>query len=415
MNHHKYILLFSFIIFNQTNFFAQNSLSTTSFLATATQQKTIQLANEKLAFQINQDMELPWLEELEIRTETNDFLWKQQEYTVRIQPNTIRQRKAQQSYNNAVLELTKTEQELLLKKALFSRYEWLVEWLKLDQEIIDKEALAIIYQDKLTVVQQSINNLDFDVTDLVKAEEDILENKSRIVQLKAEKAILINTFKYLSNGNNSFDFDKYSIISIDKMINKMTVQSLDSLNSLALERRKNKIDILDKETEIELSEIHNPINYAQVKAGGNGDDFREFVSIGVGIKIPLKGDKKIDLNELDLERLEENNDYLILQEKLVYEQRQLVESVRQLQSQKQFLQKQLDNSQAVFVLNRLLELDESKPSDILDLKEIILKKEQKIKQIDFEILERYVEWLAVSNTMMNRPLQNHLSVTQDSF
>jgi hypothetical protein len=174
------------------------------------------------------------------------------------------------------------------------------------------------------------------------------------------------------------------------------------------------MDILDKETEIELSEINNPISYTQLKVGGNGNNFQEFVSVGFGVRLPLKGDKKLDLNELAFEKMEASGEYSILKEKLTYEQQQLIERTNQLITQKQFLQKQLKNSQAVFVLEKLLETDGSNPSDILDLKEIIIKKEQKINQIDFEILAIYVEWLAVSNKMMERPLQNHL-VSEVSF
>lgn len=411
----KYILISTFFIWNTTLILAQNSISSTTFLSGATVQKTVQAATNKLAVQINQDSELPWLQELEIRTETNDFLWKQQEYVLRVQPNTKRQRNAQRNHHQALMDLSKTEQELVLKKALFTRYEWIIEWLKIEQSIKDKLELQLIYDDKLTIAKQSINNLNFDVTDFVKAEEDVLENQLKIKALEIKKNQLLNTFQYLTNGKNSFVFDKNTMISINQIRNKMTVQSLDSLNSLALERRKNKIDILDKEAEIERSEIYNPINYAQVKAGGNGENFREFVSFGVGIKLPLKGDKKMDLNELDLEKFEASNEYIILKEKLVYEQQQLVTEMNQILVQKQFLQKQLDNSQTVFILERLLKTDDSNPVDILDLKEIIIKKEQKIKQFDFQMFTIYLEWLAVSNKMMERPLQNHLLSEQGLF
>ncbi len=66
----------------------------------------------------------------------------------------------------------------------------------------------------------------------------------------------------------------------------------------------------------------------------------------------------------------------------------------------------LKNSQAV--LDKLLKLEGADPLDILDIKEIIIKKEQKSQQIDLQILNTYVEWLAISNKMMERPLQNHL-------
>ena len=408
MNHRKYLLATTFFVWNFTFVVAQNGLSSTAFLALAEQQTAVQNARQQTEFQANQDAELPWLQELEFRTETNDFLWRQQEYAVRLTPNTKRQRTAQKEYHQAITELSRTEQELVLKNALFIRYEWLVNWLEIEQQISDKLALKVIYKDKLTIAKRSVDDLDFEVTDLVKAEEDLLEIEAEIAELQTKKERLLNAFQYLTNDNATPQFDKNSIITMDKIRNKMTVQLSDSLNSLALERRQNRIAILEKETEIELSEINNPISYTQLKVGGNGNNFQEFVSVGIGVKLPLKGDKKLDLNQLALEKLEESGEYEILKEKLTYEQQELVERVNQLIAQQQFLQNQLQNSQAVFVLEKLLETDGSNPSDILDLKEIILKKEQKIEEINLEILAIYVEWLAVSNKMMERPLQNHL-------
>jgi hypothetical protein len=413
MNHLK-ILITTFFLCNFAFIFAQNGLSSTAFLAAAEQQNTVQIATQQTDFQANQDGELPWLQELEFRTETNDFLWRQQEYVVRVTPNTKRQRIAQKEYHQAITELSKTEAELVFKNALFIRYKWLVEWLEVQQKITDKLVLKVIYEDKLTIEKRKVDNLDFEVTDLVKAEEDLLEIEAEIVELQAKKERLLDAFQHLTNGKNTPQFDGNSAITIEQIRNKMRVQSLDSLNSLALERRQNRMDILDKETEIELSEINNPISYTQLKVGGNGNNFQEFVSVGFGVRLPLKGDKKLDLNELAFEKMEASGEYSILKEKLTYEQQQLIERTNQLITQKQFLQKQLKNSQAVFVLEKLLETDGSNPSDILDLKEIIIKKEQKINQIDFEILAIYVEWLAVSNKMMERPLQNHL-VREVSF
>lgn len=406
----KYIFSLAFILGNIISIFAQNGISSTLFLSSASQQQNVQIANQQVAFQAGQDAELPWLQELEFRTETNDFIWRQQEYAVRVTPNTKRQRNAQTNYHQALNNLSKTEQELILKNALFNRYEWLVDWLKVEQELANKRVLKTVYNDKLTVLKHNVGNLNFKVNDLVKAEEELLEIDADMLKLNIKKQYLLSAFQYLTNRNDTLELDKKRLITTTDILKKMRLQSLDTLNSLALERRKNRIEILDKETEIELSEIHNPISYVQLKGGGgNNVTFREFVSIGVGIKFPLKGDKKLDLNELSLEKLEESGEYLILKSKLERKQKELIEQLEQLIIQQEYLEKQLKNSQAVFVLNKLLEIEDSNPLDILDLKEIIIKKEQKIEAIDLQILKIYVDWLAVSNTMMQQPLQNHLT------
>lgn len=408
----KYFYLFIFSFVNITAIFAQNNISL--FLSSANQQKTVQFANQQVEVQAGQDVNLPWLQKFEFRTETNDFIWTQQEYAIRATPNTKRQRNAQQSYHQAIGELSKTEQEIVLKNALFNRYEWLVKWLEIEQKISDKAALKLIYEDKLTVLKRSVSDLDFKIKDLITAEEELLEIETDILTLKAEQRQLSMAFQYLTGNNNMLELDKNLILTTKQILNKMNLLPLDSLNDLSLERLKNRIEILDKETEIELSKINNPISYLQLKAGGNNNEtFQEFVSVGVGVQLPLKGDKKLDLNELALEKLAESGEYFILKEKLEHRQKEIIATVNALIMEQDFLDRQLKNSQAVFVLSKLLETADANPLDILDLKELILKKEQKIKQIDFEILKNYVDWLAVSNTMMQRPLRNHLVAELD--
>jgi hypothetical protein len=228
MNHLK-ILITTFFLCNFAFIFAQNGLSSTAFLAAAEQQNTVQIATQQTDFQANQDGELPWLQELEFRTETNDFLWRQQEYVVRVTPNTKRQRIAQKEYHQAITELSKTEAELVFKNALFIRYKWLVEWLEVQQKITDKLVLKVIYEDKLTIEKRKVDNLDFEVTDLVKAEEDLLEIEAEIVELQAKKERLLDAFQHLTNGKNTPQFDGNSAITIEQIRNKMRVQSLDSI------------------------------------------------------------------------------------------------------------------------------------------------------------------------------------------
>lgn len=414
MNHLKYSFLLAFSFCNITTFFAQNDLSLTLFLSSASQQKNVQIANQNLEFQSGQDAELPWIQELEFRTETNDFILKQQEYTVRVSPNTKRQRNAQMAFYQATTELSKMERELVLKNALFLRYEWLVEWMKIEQSLEQKTILKVIYNDKLVVLKRSMGDLNFKVKDLVKAEEDLLELDSKVRILTDKKARLLSAFQYLTGANNQLALDKKTLITTTQILDKIEFRTLDSTNSLALNRKQKRIEILDKKAEIEWSEIYNPIRYAQIKGGGNADDFREFVSIGLGVKLPLKGDKKMNLNELNLEKFEESGEYILLKEKLEYKQQQLIERLNQLILQQEYLAQQIKNSQATFLLNKLLETDDSNPLDILDLKEIIVKKEQNLEQFDLHILQLYVEWLAISNKMMERPFRNHL-VNEPSF
>ena len=130
----------------------------------------------------------------------------------------------------------------------------------------------------------------------------------------------------------------------------------------------------------------------------------------MSFKLPLRGEKKLDLNELELEKIEKLGEFEILKNELETEQTKIEARIKQLIEQKEYLKTQQENSQAKYVLERLLELEDAKPLDILKLKEILTKRNQLIERIDFDILMQYVQWLDVSDKMMESPRRNHLLV-----
>ncbi len=105
----KWIIFKSLILVVPSLLLGQDTLSPTQFLATAQLQKNIQLVQQKIDFQKNTDYTIPWFEKIEIRTETNDFELYQQEFALRISPNTKRQITAQNQFHQANIALSETE------------------------------------------------------------------------------------------------------------------------------------------------------------------------------------------------------------------------------------------------------------------------------------------------------------------
>ncbi len=307
------------------------------------------------------------------------------------------------------MRLAKPKKQLELKDALRQRYEWLVEYMEIKHALVAKIALKAIYEDKLNVLQKSTGNLDFKIKDLVKAEEEVLEVEVDILQLNAKKTQLLSQLPNFSERLSGVRFSEDALISQQQMMEILSLKALNHTNNLLLAKKQDRVNLIEKETEIERSEIKNPINYAQVKLGGrNNENLTEYISFGLGLNLPEMGSKKLDLNELELDKIEEKGEYDLLKISLEEKQRQLIERISLLITEQKLLENQLENSQAKFTYEQMLKMEESDPIDLLDLKEILLKREQAIQKINLRILEIYVEWLAVSDKMMEQPLRNHL-------
>lgn len=406
----KDYIIIAFLSFCSLSVLAQQTMTATEFLETAYRASSVELLQEKIKYQLSTDHSLPFIKEMEIRAEFNSFNWIEQEYVLRAEFNTKRQRKAQNEWHNAGSTANSLTQQVEIKKAMANRYEWLVKWLEVSQLLQAKKALKSLYQDQLIYLKRTVGDVDFEVRDLVKAEEDVLGISYDMVKLQNQKDRLKANLMVFANGLDSITIDQKDVISNEEIWAALAIGNLDSTEHSELAKRSGRLDLLEKEKEVELSELNNPLKFAQIKMNDYNvsDAPNEYLSIGFSLKLPFKGSKKLDLNELELEKLERVGEYEMLKKELITEQIQLETNIRQLIKQKKYLQEQQENSQAKYVLERLLELEDAKPLDILKLKEILIKRKQSIEKLDFEILEAYVKWLDVSDKMMESPRRNHL-------
>jgi hypothetical protein len=401
----SFVILFLFLA---TPAIGQQSLRSTDFLATAYETSAVPFFQQKMDYQRSTDHSLPLLKDLEIRTEIESFEWLNQEYVLRAGINSRRQRKAQDQLHQSNIALNETEQQLELKEALSARYEWLLQWLELQQLLEDKKELQSLYEDRLTYVKRTVDDADFEVQSLVKAEENVLEMAYDILKIETRQRELKNKLKRFALNLDNVSIQQNDMVNNEAITRLMNIPT-DSISHLALLKKQNQIELLAKEYEVELSEIKNPIGFAQVKMSNYQNGLpTEYISIGLSFRLPVKGNKVLDLNKIELERIGELGEYEMLKTEIANQQQALKEEVQLLLQRKAYLEEQQEKSQAKYVLGRLEAIPDSNPLDILELKEILLKRQQAIDAIDLDILTNYVEWLEVSDIMVEQPLRNHL-------
>ena len=414
-NHHFYIeILICFLLFCTISVQGQQTMTATEFLGTAYAEPIVELLQEKIKYQITTDHTLPVIKELEIRAEFDNFDWAEQEYVLRGEFNTKRQRKAQDNFHNTNVDVDNLTQQVEIKKAMTNRYEWLVKWLEVSKNIEGKTKLKSLYQDELIYLKRTVGDVGFDAQDLVKAEEEVLSISYDILKLQNRKEYLKADLAIFANGLDSVSIQREEVISNEQILQTLGFGNLDTTMHSELAKLDSRLYVLEAEKEIELSEIANPLKFAQIKVNDYEHGWiDEYVSVGLSFKLPLRGEKKLDLNEFELKKIERLGEIEILKNELETEQTTLEARIKQLIEQKIYLQIQQENSQAKYVLEQLLKLEDAKPLDILKLKEILTKRNQSIERIDFDILTEYVKWLDISDKMMESPRRNHLLITSE--
>lgn len=406
----KYHLLTLLILWTVTGFAQSTTFSTTDFLSTALQHPHLQRHQNIQNYLQNTNHELPVLKKLEFRTETNDFDIQRQEYTLRFDFSTQKERTAQRSLHQSNINYYATEQQLWLEETLEKRYKTLVELYYQERLIATREQQKLVYQDKLTVLQKSIQSTDFDIDELIETEEDLQELEQELLERQVENQQLQQSIQAYLPLNTSFYIDKQNWLQAEDIQQRLDNFHPDTMLSRPItERRQAQVHQIEQAYQLEKAESENLINFGQFKYQGGNNEFYKHFSVGMGIILPLKNRSLLDLNELELDRLRTNN--RLEEERLEIRQAMQKERAKMdlLLQQYQLLQNQIKDNQTSYTLEQYQKIEGISPLSLLKLKEILLKKDWTILKIEYDLFQTYVQWMALSGQMMELPLRDYLS------
>lgn len=406
-----------FILLPLLNLYGQTPLSVKAFLGTSSQQNTVEYQDKIVDFLNNTSFKMPWIEEVEIRSRTHDFEIGRQEYIFRVTPNSPRQRWAQKKYHNSSIRARETERTILLEEALLDRYEIIAGIYFCNKLIEAKKDFILVFQDRINTLQKSGSYSNFDITDLLKTEDDLYDLEMDILNLQNTRTNLQNLVSLLTESPDTLLISEQNFIRVADIKN-----TLPELYDFSLEQhpllanQQAKIDMLQHEFNVENAESRNILDFVESRFEGQQDDLlRERISIGIGFKLPLKGSAKIKLNELKLEQIEALNKEDEITYELLFEKAEYVNKMDHLLEEHALLLQQLEKTTARFNSGDLVELSDAAAYTLLRIKENILDKELAIVRKEQEIFETYLELLHLSGVVARPPLRNYLSADLENF
>jgi hypothetical protein len=171
---------------------AQQTATSTDILRTALQDEAYQQQVESQSFFQQSSLDLPYLEELEFRTETHEFDPNLQEYALRLKFNSRRQVKVQKGINQEERSLRYYVQQTYLEELLFHRYQLLIDVWYHQQQLGLLTTQLPWYRDQERLIRQRIaerGQRSYD--DLLKLEDDRLAFQQQ--QLKSNQQVQLLT------------------------------------------------------------------------------------------------------------------------------------------------------------------------------------------------------------------------------
>ncbi len=406
----KTIILIGLLFFSPNFLFAQSDLD--YFIKGFQNDESVLFQGRKMNYMTTVPSNLPIIEKLEFRTESNGFNLQNQEYLIRVSPNSLRSIKTQKQFQETVLFMTKMEMEAAKSKAIRKRYDLVINYLfqKIVLDIKLKQQLLL--NDKVTLLKRSISLDDFDIMDLIEAKDDQQEINRQIMDLKN---LIVTLDKVIQDSDRSDqrilidDFDLPTINSIKKKLLKLNPVKSSSHPILKVQSAKAYNRILRYQREDANSKIS--LSYLQAKYAYDDDptdSFRKSISIGIGFDIPFKNAGRLDLNELQIDIFESESEYRNLNKRLNEQKFATFNHLNNLIQKYELVSDQLKNSQSEYVLKEYQKIAETPPKAIIKLRENTLKTELLVKKQAYEIMLTYIEYLEYAGLLIQEPINNYL-------
>jgi hypothetical protein len=347
----------------------------------------------------------PWIEEIELRTETRDFDLDMQEIMVRVSPSTPQIRRAQAALLAHYRSEPDKDSADLYGDVVLNLYG---DWLSLyfiERELAITDSLQLVLADRQKVLARQLGTLDIDLRELVRLETDRNDLAQKVFELELEKKALVERY-----GLEATAVSHRELISLDD-IKANLVSAVSSQRAASDGKTQWEREGLNRELALEEAERKKVIDFIQFKyRGPSADLFREKYSLGLGFRLPTYGNRKLKVAELIHEKSMLDKEVgLDVEERA----KQLVEVrsdlVLELTKAEHFFD--LKNQERKH-LDELENLIKNKvgfnPQIVLQIKEHHLKESLKSLEYLEDIYFDYLKLLSVDGRLSTVPFVNYL-------
>ena len=397
----------------------QAIISSGTILASAREDMAPEMQKRHTQYMEETNHGLPFVEEISLRTETDRFDADRQEYLGRVSLNGWSEMRRVRELHSAELTAQQTTERVYLHEALIYRYETVASIYQVLKELSLREQLQLVYEDKITVLKKMASlNVKADVDELIKAEFDLDEEMLNIESAQAQLEQLKHLVAILAPAaSGEWQLDTAQFITPAQMELVIDQLAATVAQNPFLEEKQNEIEEINAEYNLEKAESNQMLDFLQVRYAGRPDEnsFDQDFSFGAGFLLPFKGSSTVKLNELKIDKNEADQEAQIYENELTRELTIALQKIKSLGIRYRMAEQQWKNSQAGFTLDRYSAAQVEGPFLLLSAKEMQLKREMALLDIQRDMLEEYLKVLDWNGQLSVEPQVNYLSGNLENY
>ena len=381
------------------------------YLATAFKDETVIYQTEKITFLKNSSSNTPYINEVELRMQIDEFEDSKQKYTIRMNMNGWGEHKQGEKVYEASLKFNETERLILLNDSLKDRYMDIISHNHLEMQLVFMKSLMTVYEDRVEVLKQSVGTLQFDAVALIETERQLLDLQLDMVNIKNDKAVIEEKIRLFFPSENEEILIANDMIDIYSIQEKV-FQLKKSFEQKNIHMQHSQYDYEMAEAKYKLEQAENNTYLSFLEASYDMDDknkFEKAFTFEFGITIPIINPKRLDINRRKLNSLKAKSEWMNVKKNIHLSFYAISRKIRRLITQYDIISFQKNNSRTEETYNIFRQMDGANPLILLKVKESMLKNEITMLKIQHQIYESYIKLLDCSGELSSPPLINYLS------
>lgn len=382
-------------------------------LASARQDLVVDLHQQQVEYIQQTNLNLPFVNQISFRTETDRFDISRQEYVGRVSVNGFSEIHQQRLLQDSDLSAKQGMQRVYWHEALAERYQAIASYRHIQRQLQIQEGLRQVYEDKVTVLKKmAALNAGADLDELIDTEFD---HDNLVLKMAESESILeqlrLSFQTMMTLDSTSWQLDTTDFVTPDQIELVVAAMPETVLQNPQIVEKQIKIDQLNAEYNYERAQSNQVLDFVQVRYANLpvSTDLNRELSIGLAINLPFKGTSRVSMREIAIDKNAANQN---MQLYLADLSRQVASSKLQvvtLGKRFRMAQQQWQDSQARFTLEHPQNAQTEGPLTLLNARELQFKRQMNLLDIERDLMEQYLNLLDWTGQLSEEPSINYLS------
>jgi hypothetical protein len=391
---------------------APAQVSVAEFIRSAEDDPQVRSFDNQVDYLNSKPYRLSPVQKLEFRTQNRELLAYQQEYALRLNVANPWEIRNNNRYFLAYRDKISLEQELVFKEALLSRYHLVILYVYRARV----KAIAAVYEqllnEQVRVLEQLSGSSYFDADEYVKLKVAVIDKAIEREEAGFELENLRNEVNllYPEAHRKTLTWDAEKIITPEEIERVIDSLAVIAFTSRQLAYQQQKIELANREYALEKSNFN--LGFLQTEFDHRRVvQERTPVNLSFGITLPVVNPNKGDMAKRRLDAIEAEYDLREVQSHLETSVDASLDKLKGAIERYRAMKLRMEETLQSDLPHKLSMIKGSNPMVMLEFEASRLKLQLLEARQERNILLHYVNYLAVTDKLIQRPLTNYLTRT----